>query len=123
MLVLLGDGGFKTGGFNFDAKVRRESTDPQDLFIAHIGGMDTFARGLLVAHDLLENSPLPEYRRQRYASFDDGPGLAFESGEMSLEDLRNHAAKTGEPAQISGRQEWVENVINDYIFRSQGGDS
>src|SRR5690606_7655153 len=118
MLVLLGDGGFKTGGFNFDAKIRRESTDPEDMFIAHIGGMDTFARGLLIAHDILENSPLPEFRRQRYASFDDGPGLAFESGKLSLADLREHAAKSGEPAQISGKQEWVENLINDYIFRS-----
>ena len=118
MLVLLGDGGFKTGGFNFDAKVRRESTDPEDMFIAHIGGMDTFARGLLVAHDILENSPLPELRRQRYASFDEGPGQTFESGKLSLTDLRDHAAKKGEPAQISGKQEWVENLINDYIFRS-----
>jgi xylose isomerase len=118
MLVLLGDGGFKTGGFNFDAKVRRESTDPEDMFIAHIGGMDTFARGLLIAHDILENSPLPEFRRQRYASFDGGPGLAFVNGKLSLADLRDHAAKTGEPAQISGKQEWVENLINDYIFRS-----
>ena len=118
MLVLLADGGFKTGGFNFDAKVRRESTDPEDMFIAHIGGMDTFARGLLIAHDILENSPLPEFRRQRYASFDDGPGSAFESGKLSLTDLRNHAAKSGDPAQTSGKQEWVENLINNYIFRS-----
>jgi xylose isomerase len=118
MLVLLADGGFKTGGFNFDAKVRRESTDPEDMFIAHIGGMDTFARGLLIAHDILENSPLPEFRRQRYASFDNGPGSAFESGKLSLTDLRDHAAKSGEPAQTSGKQEWVENLINDYIFRS-----
>jgi xylose isomerase len=121
MLVLLGDGGFKSGGFNFDAKVRRESTDPEDLFMAHIGGMDTFARGLLIAHDILESSTLPEYRRQRYASFDSGPGLAFESGELSLGDLRDHAARKGEPRQVSGRQEWVENVINDYISRSQPG--
>ena len=118
MLVLLGDGGFETGGFNFDAKIRRESTDPEDMFIAHIGGMDTFARGLLIAHDILENSPLPEFRRQRYASFDNGPGSAFESGKLSLTDLRDHAEKSGEPAQISGRQEWVENLFNDYIFRS-----
>jgi xylose isomerase len=119
MLVLLGDGGFKTGGFNFDAKIRRESTDQEDMFIAHIGGMDTFARGLLIAHDILQNSPLPEFRRQRYASFDNGPGAAFESGKLSLTDLRDHAAKSGEPAQISGKQEWVENLINDYILRGQ----
>ena len=118
MLVLLQDGGFKTGGFNFDAKVRRESTDPEDLFMAHIGGIDTYARGLLIAHDILETSPLVEFRRKRYASFDKGQGRAFVAGKLTLEDLRNHAAKNGEPRQISGKQEWVENVINDYIFRS-----
>jgi xylose isomerase len=117
MLVVLGGGGLNSGGLNFDAKVRRESTDAEDLFMAHIGGMDTFARGLLIAHDILENSPLGEFRRNRYASFDDGPGLAFASGKMTLGDLRDHASRTGEPAQISGKQEWVENVINDYIFR------
>jgi xylose isomerase len=118
MLVVLGDGGFRTGGLNFDAKVRRESTDPSDLFIAHIGGMDTFARGLLVAHSLLENSPLAENRKQRYASFDSGKGADFESGKLSLSDLRDYAAGAGEPAQISGAQESIENLINDHIFRA-----
>jgi xylose isomerase len=118
MLVFLGDGGFRTGGLNFDAKVRRESTDPSDLFIAHIGGMDTFARGLLVAHSLLENSPLAENRKQRYASFDSGKGADFESGKLSLSDLRDYAAGAGEPAQISGAQESIENLINDHIFRA-----
>jgi xylose isomerase len=115
MLVLLHDGGLKTGGLNFDAKVRRESTDPEDLFMAHIGGIDTFARGLLIAHEILEKSPLVEFRRKRYASFDKGPGRAFAAGELTLDDLRNHAALNGEPRQISGRQEWVENIVNDYI--------
>jgi xylose isomerase len=120
MLVLLRDGGLKTGGLNFDAKVRRESTDPEDLFMAHIGGIDTFARGLLIAHEILEKSPLVEFRRKRYASFDKGPGRAFAAGELTLDDLRNHAALNGEPRQISGRQEWVENIVNDYIFRKRG---
>jgi xylose isomerase len=72
---------------------------------------------LLIAHDILENSPLGEFRRNRNASFDDGPGLAFASGNITLGDLRD-ASRTGEPAQISGRQEWVENVINDSMFRT-----
>lgn len=117
MLVVLEDGGFKTGGLNFDAKVRRESTDLEDLFLAHIGGMDSFARGLLIAHEILENSSLKDYRRDRYASFDNGKGQAFSNGSLSLEDLRDHAAKHGEPRKQSGRQEWVENVMNDFIFR------
>ena len=117
MLIVLEDGGFKTGGLNFDAKVRRESTDLEDMFIAHIGGMDSFARGLLIAHEILENSTLGASRRERYASFDGGQGQAFAEGRLSLEDLRDHAAKHGEPRQISGRQEWVENVMNDFIFR------
>jgi xylose isomerase len=121
MLVLLQDGGFKTGGLNFDAKVRRESTDPEDLFMAHIGGIDTFARGLLIAHEILEKSPLVAFRRKRYASFDKGHGRAFAAGELTLEDLRSHAARNGEPKQISGKQEWVENIINDYIFRNPAG--
>lgn len=117
MLVVLEDGGFKTGGLNFDAKVRRESTDLEDLFIAHIGGMDAYARGLLIAHEILEKSSLTDFRRERYASFDKGQGKAFASGRLSLEDLREYAAKQGEPQKRSGRQEWVENVINDFIFR------
>ncbi|MDH4124073.1 MAG: xylose isomerase [Gammaproteobacteria bacterium] len=117
MLIILEDGGFKTGGLNFDAKVRRESTNLEDLFIAHIGGMDSYARGLLVAHEILEKSSLAEFRRERYASFDSGQGRAFANGRLSLKDLREHAVKHGEPRKISGRQEWVENVINDFIFR------
>ncbi|HZD52385.1 MAG TPA: xylose isomerase, partial [Woeseiaceae bacterium] len=117
MMVVLGDGGFETGGLNFDAKVRRESTDLEDLFIAHIGGMDTFARGLVIAHELLETSPLPEFRRQRYASFDEGRGRDFEAGKTTLADLRAWAVENGEPAQKSGKQEWLETVVNDYIHR------
>ncbi len=117
MLVVLADGGFKSGGLNFDAKVRRESTDPEDLFIAHIGGMDAFARGLIVAANLLENSSLAEFREKRYSSFDGGKGRAFEQGKLGLADLRDLAEKNGEPKQVSGRQEWFENVLNDFIFR------
>lgn len=117
MLVVLEDGGFKTGGLNFDARVRRESTDLEDLFTAHIGGMDSFARGLLIAHEILEKSALADDRRQRYASFDSGPGQEFAAGRLSLADLREHAAQHGEPRMQSGRQEWVENLINDFIFR------
>lgn len=118
MLVILGNGGLGSGGLNFDAKVRRESTRPEDLFIAHIGGMDAFARGLLVAHEILGKSGLPEFRRQRYASFDSGKGRAFEQGELGLADLREHAASSGEPEPVSGRQEWLENLVNDYLSRA-----
>ncbi len=117
MLVVLAAGGFTTGGLNFDARVRRESTAPEDLFMAHIGGMDTFARGLLVAEALLERSPLPTQRRARYSSFDSGAGRAFEAGELHLQDLRDHAARSAEPEQRSGRQERWENLVNDFIAR------
>jgi xylose isomerase len=118
MMVILGNGGLGSGGLNFDAKVRRESTRPEDLFIAHIGGMDAFARGLLVANEILGKSGLPEFRRQRYASFDSGAGRAFEKGELGLVDLHAHAASAGEPEQVSGRQEWLENLVNDYLCRA-----
>ena len=118
LLVVLADGGFRHGGLNFDAKLRRESIDLEDLFIAHIGGIDTFARALLIAHDLLDNSPLTGDRLARYASFDQGPGRDFESGQLTLEDLRNHAAAVGEPVAISGKQERIENLINDRIARA-----
>ena len=115
MLIILESGGFKTGGVNFDAKTRRNSTDLEDIFIAHIGGMDAFARALLVAHDILEKSDYRKLRKERYASFDNGEGKRFESGELTLEDLRNIAANTGEPKLISGKQELFENLINQYI--------
>ena len=117
MMVLLADGGFKSGGLNFDAKVRRESTTVDDLVMAHIGGMDTFARALVIAHNILENSPIPANKINRYSSYDKDKGAAFERGDLTLTDLRNHAAEIGEPDQISGQQEWLENVINDYMFR------
>jgi len=118
MLVVLDNGGLGSGGLNFDARVRRESTRPEDLFIAHIGGMDAFARGLLVAHAIREGGSLRDFVGRRYASFDSGPGRAFAAGELTLGDLRDHAAANGEPEQVSGQQEWVENLMNDYLARA-----
>jgi xylose isomerase len=115
MLVILEAGGLGTGGTNFDAKTRRNSTDLEDIFIAHISGMDTFARAALVAADILEKSPYRKMRQERYASFNGGDGKAFESGKLSLEDLRNIATKSDEPAQISGKQELYEAIVNMYI--------
>jgi xylose isomerase len=115
MLVILEAGGFGGGGINFDAKRRRNSTDPADLFYAHIGGMDCFARALLVAHDVLEKSDYEAFRAERYASFDSGTGKDFEEGKLSLADLRTYAIQNGEPAVRSGRQEYLENLINRYI--------
>jgi xylose isomerase len=116
MLVVLRQGGL-VGGLNFDAKARRESTDMQDLFIAHIGGMDAFARGLEVAHALLTASPWEEWRRQRYASFDSGAGKDFAEGRLRLADLVALAQLNGEPRQISGKQERYENLLNQYLNR------
>jgi xylose isomerase len=116
MLVILTAGGFKTGGINFDAHVRRNSTDPEDLFIAHINGMDTFARGLVIADRILNDSDYLKMRKERYASFDSGDGALYEKGRLTLEDLRELAKKGGEPAKISGRQELYEQLINMYII-------
>ncbi|WP_431793032.1 xylose isomerase [Xanthomonas oryzae pv. oryzae] len=116
MLVVLRQGGLAPGGLNFDAKVRRESSDPQDLFLAHIGGMDAFARGLEVANALLTSSPLEQWRAERYASFDNGAGADFAAGKITLADLAAHAAGNA-PKQISGRQEAYENLINQYLTR------
>ena len=115
MLVILEAGGFKGGGINFDAKRRRNSTDNLDLFYAHIGAMDTFARALEIADKILTQSDYKKIRTQRYASFDSGEGKAFEEGKLSLEDLRNFAVKQGTPATISGQQEYLESIINRYI--------
>jgi xylose isomerase len=115
MMVVLRQGGL-VGGLNFDAKPRRESTDMQDLFIGHIGGMDAFARGLEVAHALLTVSPWERWRSERYASFDSGSGQQFAEGRLKLGDLAAMAARTGEPRQISGRQEQYENLLNQYLL-------
>ena len=115
MLVLLRSGGLQGGGINFDAKMRRNSTDANDIFYGHIGGMDTMARALLIADDLLQKSPLEEMRQKRYATFETGPGADFSSGKMSLQDLAAIGNANGEPAQMSGQQELYENIINRYI--------
>ncbi|MCS6824087.1 MAG: xylose isomerase [Cytophagaceae bacterium] len=115
MLVILEAGGFKTGGINFDAKTRRNSTDLEDLFIAHIGGIDAFARALSIAYNVLENSDYRTLRKERYSSFDSSHGAKFEKGELKFEDLRNLAIEYGEPPLISGKQELYENIINQYI--------
>jgi xylose isomerase len=115
MLVFLEAGGLQGGGVNFDAKIRRNSTDPEDLFYAHIGGIDTFARALIVADKVLQESEYKKFRQERYASFDSGEGKAFADGKLSLEDLRRYAIENGEPEVRSGRQEWLENIINRYI--------
>jgi xylose isomerase len=114
-LVILQAGGLGTGGTNFDAKTRRNSTDLEDIFIAHISGMDAFARALVTAADVLENSPYKAMRRERYASFDAGKGREFETGALKLEDLREHALATGEPTYASGRQELFEAIVNMHI--------
>ena len=112
MLVILQAGGFKGGGINFDAKIRRNSTDVDDLFYAHIGGIDTFARALLTADSILNKSDFKKLRKERYATFDGGKGKEFEDGKLSLEDLRTYAIENGEPAVKSGKQEYFENIIN-----------
>ncbi|QQT28164.1 xylose isomerase [Sphingobacterium spiritivorum] len=115
MLIILEAGGLQGGGVNFDAKIRRNSTDREDLFFAHIGGMDLFARALLTADKILEKSSYLQLRKERYQSFDTGKGAEFEKGNLSLEDLRDFAAANGEPEVRSGKQEYLENLINRYI--------
>jgi xylose isomerase len=117
MMVLLENGGFDRGGFNFDAKVRRESVDMEDIFAGHIGGMDTFARGLEIAHDILSNSSYRAQKAARYESFQTGYGADFASGKLSLEQLRDIAAEKGEPRLLSGKQEKFENLINQYMLK------
>ena len=114
-LVILEAGGLTTGGTNFDAKTRRNSTDLDDIFLAHISGMDSFARALMAAADILEHTDYKKMRDERYASFDQGDGKKFEEGKLLLEDLRTIALASGEPKQISGKQELYEMIINQYI--------
>jgi len=115
MLVILKNGGLQGGGTNFDAKTRRSSTDLEDIFIAHITGMDAFARALEAAADILEKSPYPKMLKDRYASFDSEEGKKFEEGKLSLNDLVQYAKTNGEPDQISGKQELYESIISMYI--------
>ena len=115
MLVILEGGGITGGGVNFDAKTRRNSTDLEDIFIAHIAGMDVFARALLIANDILTKSDYKKMRTNRYTSFDGGEGQLFEKGKLKLQDLRKIAYRDGEPAQLSGKQELYEMILNQYI--------
>jgi len=115
MLIFLETGGLQGGGINFDAKTRRNSTDLDDIFHAHIGGMDNFARALIVADNILKKSSYKKWRTERYSSFDSGKGKEFEDGKLKLTDLYDYAVSKGEPAQTSGKQEMFENLINQYI--------
>lgn len=117
MMVVLNAGGIGSGGLNFDAKLRRNSTDPADLFHAHIGGMDTFARGLEIADMLLSKSPLPKMNTERYASFATGDGLRFTKGELDFSALAQLAPKDETVPLVSGKQELIENIINQYLYK------
>jgi xylose isomerase len=116
MMVILQAGGFTTGGINFDAKIRRNSTDVEDIFIAHISGMDTFARALVIADKILKDSDYLKLRKKRYESFDKGAGKDFEKGKLTLEKLRDIAHEIGEPETKSGKQELYEQLINMHII-------
>ena len=114
MMVIIRNGGL-VGGSNFDAKTRRNSTDLEDIALAHISGMDVMARALEVAAEVLEKSPIEQMRKERYASYDSGEGKKFEQGLLTLEDAVAYARKHGEPKQVSGKQELYETLINLYI--------
>jgi xylose isomerase len=115
MAIILKQGGLAGGGINFYAKRRRNSTDPADLFYAHIGGMDTIARALIIADKLSQHGEMDRLKSARYASFDTGKGAAYESGQLKLEDLFNIATEIGEPAMISGKQEYLENLLGRFV--------
>jgi xylose isomerase len=116
MYAILRAGGFTTGGLNFDAKIRRNSVDPADLFEAHIGGMDTFAAGLEAAHRLVTGGKLTTFVKNRYASYDSGEGAKFEKGELTLEDLAKIGGDYGAYGITSGKQERLENILNQYLL-------
>jgi xylose isomerase len=109
-------GGFTTGGLNFDAKVRRQSHEPVDLLYAHIGGMDAFARGLEIAHAIREDGRLAEHVRRRYQGWDTDLGRKILSGELSMQDCASYARSNPEPTRVSGRQEYLENMVNEFIL-------
>lgn len=115
MMIILNQGGLGTGGLNFDAKVRRSSNDPLDLFHAHIGGMDAFARGLLIAHRLIEDKVFSRFIEQRYSSFSSGIGADIASGKIDFEGVEKWILSNGKPVLNSGRQEMLENILNSYI--------
>jgi len=116
MLTILGAGGFTTGGLNFDAKVSRESFEPIDLFYAHIGGMDAFARGLKTATAIRKDGTLGSFVKERYASWDSGIGKDIESGKLNFARLKQYMLEKGEPEpNASGRVEMLENLLNEYL--------
>ena len=116
MLSILKMGGLSTGGVNFDAKVRRESFEPIDLFYAHIGGMDAFARGLKIASAIRKDGRLADFVKQRYSSWDSGIGQKIEKGKAGFADLEAYISKKGDlAANVSGRQEFLENLINEFV--------
>lgn len=118
MYTILKYGGFTTGGLNFDAHIRRQSTDPVDLFHAHIGAMDCFARGLKIAAKMHQDKTFAKFIKQRYAGWDKGIGADIEKGKVGLEELEAYTLKHGEPKLISGKQELLENMLNDYIYNA-----
>ena len=115
MIEIIQAGGFTTGGINFDAKTRRNSSDLEDIFIAHVSGMDVFARAMIIADKLLKESDYLKLRKERYISYDNNKGAEFEAGKLTFENLREIAAEVGEPKLISGKQEMFEQLINNYI--------
>jgi xylose isomerase len=116
MIVILNQGGLGKGGLNFDAKVRRGSNDPMDLFHAHIGGMDTFARGLLIADRMIKDKALSGFIEERYSSFKSGIGAKIMSGKAGLADIEKYVLNNSMPVLQSGRQEMLENILNSYII-------
>ena len=115
MMEIIRNGGLGNGGTNFDAKTRRNSTDLEDIFIAHIAGMDAMARALESAAAILTESAIPGMKKERYASFDAGKGKDFEEGKLTLEEVVEYAKTKGEPAQTSGKQELYEAILNMYV--------
>ncbi len=116
MFCILGMGGLSTGGVNFDAKVRRESFEPVDLFHAHIGGMDAFARGLKTARAIIADGRLATFLKERYRSWDCELGRRVEASQASFSDLEAYILPKGDAAKnVSGRQEMLENLINEFI--------
>lgn len=113
-MEIIRGGGFKDGGTNFDAKTRRNSTDLDDIIIAHVSGMDAMARALLSAAELLEKSPYQKMKAERYSSFDSGKGKEFEDGKLTLEQAYEYGKQVGEPKQTSGKQELYEQIVSMY---------
>jgi len=116
MYAILRAGGFTTGGLNFDSKIRRHSVDPADLFIAHIGGMDAFAVGLEIAQRIISDGKIPAFVKKRYSSFNSGDGAKFDKGDLSFEALAKLGDNYGKTGITSGKQEYLENILNQYLL-------